>query len=127
MIKRIAWRLQALAERDLTARARRRAGELARDADLRLWPSANQGNTLLASPSRRLLADRKANDSRLPAPGTTITRRYKGATLEVKVLANGFEYAGAVYRSLIAVAKAVSGSHCSGYLFFRIGKPGGGQ
>ena len=35
LVKRIAWRLQALAEGDLSERARRRAAELARDADLR--------------------------------------------------------------------------------------------
>ena len=35
LTKRIVWRLQALAEGDLSERARRRAQELARDADLR--------------------------------------------------------------------------------------------
>src|SRR5262245_45582947 len=35
LLKRIAWRLQALAEGDLSERARQRAAELARDADLR--------------------------------------------------------------------------------------------
>src|SRR5262245_45212681 len=38
LVKRIAWRLQALAEGDLSERARRRAAELANDADLRLNP-----------------------------------------------------------------------------------------
>src|SRR5262245_32713 len=38
LVKRIAWRLQALAEGDLSERAKRRAAELARDADLRLNP-----------------------------------------------------------------------------------------
>ena len=38
LIKRIAWRLQALAEGDLPERARQRAAELARDTDLRLNP-----------------------------------------------------------------------------------------
>src|SRR5947209_2857059 len=38
LIKRIAWRLQALAEGGLSERARRRAEELANDADLRLSP-----------------------------------------------------------------------------------------
>src|SRR6266568_8614582 len=38
LIKRIVWRLQALAEGDLSERARRRAAELANDADLRLSP-----------------------------------------------------------------------------------------
>src|SRR5258707_14674416 len=36
--KRIAWRLQALAEGGLSERARQRAAELANDADLRLNP-----------------------------------------------------------------------------------------
>ena len=36
LLKRIAWRLQALAEGDLTERARRRADQLASDADVRL-------------------------------------------------------------------------------------------
>jgi hypothetical protein len=38
LVKRIVWRLQALAEGDLSERARRRAAELAQDADLRLSP-----------------------------------------------------------------------------------------
>ena len=35
LIKRIIWRMQSQAEGDLTERARRRAAELANDADLR--------------------------------------------------------------------------------------------
>ena len=38
LVKRVAWRLQARAEGDLSERARQRAEELARDADLRLTP-----------------------------------------------------------------------------------------
>src|SRR5580698_4637566 len=38
LVKRIAWRLQAATEGDLSERARRRAAELANDADLRLSP-----------------------------------------------------------------------------------------
>ena len=36
LVKRIAWRLQALAEGDLSEHARRRAAELVQEADLRL-------------------------------------------------------------------------------------------
>jgi hypothetical protein len=36
LVKRIAWRIQALAEGDLSQRARHRAAELANDADLQL-------------------------------------------------------------------------------------------
>ncbi len=59
-------------------------------------------------------------DGRLPPPGTVLTRKYKGTEVQVKVLAGGFEYAGEVYGSLSAVAKAVTGSHCNGFLFFRL-------
>jgi len=38
LVRRLAWRLQALAEGDLSERARQRAAELACDADLRLSP-----------------------------------------------------------------------------------------
>ena len=35
LVRRIAWRMQALAEGDISERARQRAAELANDADLR--------------------------------------------------------------------------------------------
>ncbi len=53
-----------------------------------------------------------------------LTRKYKGGAVQVKVLAHGFEYAGATYASLSAVAKAVTGSHCNGFLFFGLTKGG---
>jgi hypothetical protein len=37
LIRKIAWRLQANAEGDLSERARRRATELADDAEVRSW------------------------------------------------------------------------------------------
>jgi len=42
LFRRIAWRLQALAEGDLTERARERATQLARDADLRVVQTGAQ-------------------------------------------------------------------------------------
>jgi hypothetical protein len=66
------------------------------------------------------LAPRQYADVRLPAPGGIVTRLYKGRRLEVTVLARGFAHDGIVYRSLSAVAKAITGSHCNGYLFFRL-------
>ena len=45
--------------------------------------------------------------------------------MRVTVLHDGFEFEGEVYKSLSAVAKAVTGSQTSGSLFFRlIGKGG---
>ena len=125
LIKRIAWRLQAVAEGDLTERARQRAAELSADADLRLSaPRAEgtQGNTVPAP----ALTLRMPTDERL-RPGTILTRRYKGRTLEVEVREHGFAFEGQVYRSLSAVAKAVTGSHCSGHFFFGLAKKGTDQ
>jgi hypothetical protein len=116
LIKRIVWRLQALAEGDLSERARRRAAELAQDADLRLSPP-RQKRTAPASVQKNGKAS--ALDGHLPLPGTILTRWYKGQTLKVQVLRHGFEYDGQVYKSLSATAKAITGSHTSGYLFFR--------
>jgi hypothetical protein len=116
LVKRIAWRLQALAEGDLSERARRRAAELARDADLRLNPPRSQTPT--ASPPEPVHVP-APSDPRLPPPGTILTRPYKGLFVQVQVLTEGFAYAGTVYPSLSAVAKAVTGTHTNGYHFFR--------
>ena len=39
--------------------------------------------------------------------------------MQVQVLTEGFAYAGNGYASLSAVAKAITGSHCNGFHFFR--------
>src|SRR5207302_10400115 len=115
LVKKIAWRLQALAEGGLSERARQRAAELANDADLRLNPP----QTIPLPVPVETPPPRPPLDDRLPPPGTILTRRYKGAVLEVKILVEGFEYDGQVYPSLSAVAKAITGSHCNGFLFFK--------
>src|SRR5262245_14864507 len=84
LVKRIAWRVQALAEGDLSERAKRRAAELARDADLRLNPPPMKAAAAAGvTASTHVL--RFQPDGRLPLPGTVITRRYKGGVLQVKV------------------------------------------
>ena len=123
LIKRIAWRLQALAEGDLSERARRRAEELANDADLRLSPPRPRSTVPVAAPDRPTRLHSKRYD-RVPPAGTILSRLYKGTTLHVRVLEQGFVYEGTIYPSLSAVAKAITGSHCSGHLFFRIHEPG---
>ena len=125
LIRRIAWRLQANAEGDLSERARRRAKELANDADLRVVPP-KEAQAADFAPNRTRILPFQA-DRRLPPPGTVISRPYKGETLQVKVLAEGFEFEGQAYGSLSAVAKVITGSHCNGYHFFRIGQNGGGR
>lgn len=117
LIKRMAWRMQALAEGDLSERARRRAAELARDADLRLNPPQPKATT--TTTTTEAVHVPAAVDQRLPPPGTILARPYKGQLVQVQVLTDGFAYAGRVYPSLSAVAKTVTGSHCNGFLFFR--------
>jgi hypothetical protein len=118
LIKRIAWRLQALAEGDLSERARRRAAKLANDADLRSTSPRAATITPKGPPPAAAVPPPPARDPRLPCPGTVLTRPYRGEVLQVRVLANGFEYAGTLYPSLSAVARAITGSHCNGFLFF---------
>ncbi|TWT51755.1 hypothetical protein KOR42_34420 [Thalassoglobus neptunius] len=125
LIKRIAWRLQANAEGDLSERALNRARELARDSDIRMKPPAAMASPSSTGPSRR---QQIANlpDPRLPLPGTILRRDYKGATHRVTVLESGFEYRGESYASLTAVAREITGSRWNGFLFFGLSKKRGG-
>jgi len=123
LVKRIAWRIQANAEGGLTERARRRAEELANDADLRTHAPRQQLDEAPAGVTTTT-AVTFDHDPRLPLPGSFITRRYKGCDIVVKVLPKGFEYDGEIYRSLSAVAKALTGKHWNGYHFFRLNDNG---
>ena len=99
LVKRIAWRLQALAEGDLSERARRRAAELANDADLRATPP----QALFApKPPANAVGVQSKSAAKRPAltPGMVLSRAYKGQTLRVKVVAQGFLYNDAVFNSL---------------------------
>jgi hypothetical protein len=115
--KKIAYRLQALAEGDLSERARQRAAELSNDADLRVIPPKE------TSPAPRVTIPLVSPaDRRLPKVGAVIEREYKGKKLLVTVLVDGFEYEGEKYGSLSAVAKQITGTHLNGYHFFRLTK-----
>jgi hypothetical protein len=113
LVRRIAWRLQALTQGDLSERARRRALEIADDADIR---STVPASFLHKAPPHSL------TDRRLPAAGTQITRYYQGRAIEVKVLPDGFEHDGVRYKSLSGVARAVTGTRWNGLKFFGLAK-----
>jgi hypothetical protein len=112
LFRRIAWRLQAEAEGDLSERARRRASQLANDSDLRLraprsfWHEIERNGE---GPNR---------DPRLPRAGTVLERVYQGQILRVTVLANGFEYRGKQHASLSAIAHRLTGTRWNGFHFF---------
>ena len=128
LCKRLAWRLQARAEGDLSERARRRASELACDADLRLLPPRHpRANSSELGKALAAVMAQDQPDPRLPPPGTVLVRKYRGDSLQVKILPEGFEYQGESYPSLSAVAKAITGSHCNGFLFFRLSARGGAR
>ena len=123
--KRLAWRIQSLAEGTLPERARQRAREIARDADIRMTlPRAAKRSAGAITEMKPLAHPASASSpcsrwsSRLPMPGTVLTRQYHGKRVEVTVLPKGFDYQGDTYRSLSAVAKVITGSHWNGYLFF---------
>ena len=59
-----------------------------------------------------------------PAPGTILTREYRGEVHQVTALDRGFEYRGRVFRSLSGIAKAITGTQWNGYLFFGLRKRG---
>jgi Protein of unknown function (DUF2924) len=124
LVRRIIWRLQALAEGDLSERARKRAAELANDADLRLTLPKS---TSAVSSNKPSAPSSQQPDNRLPPAGQTLRRLYKGRMVHVRILPKGFEFDGTVYQSLSAVAKAITGSHTNGFLFFRLLEQGDSQ
>src|ERR1039458_2356585 len=91
LFRRIAWRLQALAEGNLSERARGRAREIAQDADLRKvaprdFFKVGEERIEITRGNR----NRREQDSRLPLPGAVLSRKWKGRTILVEVLAKGF-------------------------------------
>lgn len=128
LIRKVAWRIQANAEGDLSDRARRRAAELANDADVRVMaprtiicPPQGGEPATVTSPTAQTGRE-KPSDLRLPAPGSVIVRQYKGRTIRAIVLEDGqFECDGQRFRTLTALAKQITGSHMNGFRFFRLG------
>jgi hypothetical protein len=128
LFRRIAWRIQALAEGGLSERARRRALEIANDADLRVRAPKTtfQQDFRLSSDSAVKGRVTAVADPRLPEPGGVVERRYKGRDIVVNVREEGFEHDGKLYKSLSAIAREVTGSKWNGFLFFGCAGNNGG-
>ncbi len=120
--KRVAWKIQANAYGGLSQRALERARELADETLLKIRGAVAPGPGCPASALVRH-AFRPSEGARLPVAGALITRLYNGRKIVVTVLDEGFEWEGRKYRSLSAVAKAITGAHWNGFLFFGIGGP----
>jgi len=127
LFRRIAWRLQALAEGDLSERARGRANEIAQDGDLRINAPRDfftvRGERVQTTGDR----NRREQDRRLPLPGALLTRKWKGRTILVEVLTQGFRYENRHYSSLSAIAVAITGTRWNGLAFFGLTRPTGGK
>ena len=120
LFRRVAWRIQALAEGGLSERARQRALEIANDADLRVRPpkDAIAYGGQPAENRATVFRVRHAADGRLPMPGSLLVRDYRGKQIVVTVLENGFQYDDRQYTSLTAIAQEVTGTKWNGFAFF---------
>ena len=78
-----------------------------------------------ASASRRRekneLAGSRTDDYR--SPGSLLSRKWKGRTILVEVLAKGFRFEDRHYRSLSAIAVAITGTRWNGLAFFGLTRP----
>ncbi|NCQ36224.1 DUF2924 domain-containing protein, partial [bacterium] len=88
------------------------------------WFKGARHNRPQAAPARA--KRRPVMAATAPKQGAVLARDYKGQKITVTVRSNReFEWNGQIYTSLSAVAKAVTGSHCSGIAFFGLNKKGG--
>ena len=106
--RRIAWRIQEQRFGGLSEVAKRRLNELISEIDLPLPEKTRTASGALRKP-------RRPDD---PTPGTVLTRTWKGQEIRLLVREDGYEWHGEFFRSLTAVARAVTGSKWNGRLFF---------
>ena len=97
---RLAYRIQELAFGGVKPETVRRLEMMGEQLD--------GGNITL----RRIRADLK------PITGTKLIREWQGVEHTVTVLADGYEWQGQPYRSLSAVARAITGTRWNGWTFF---------
>jgi hypothetical protein len=127
LFRRIAWRLQANAEGDLSERARKRALEITDDADLRIRAPKSFVSTVssFAAEGIRRSSLGHGRDPRLPPPGTLLKRDFNGKRIVVRVCTDAFEWQDKRYRSLSAIAHEVTGTRWNGFVFFGLTAAGG--
>lgn len=69
---------------------------------------------LHGKPGRRTMI----RESRMPVAGTRLVREWNGVEHTVTVMRDGFEFEGRKYKSLSAIARAITGTRWNGYRFF---------
>ena len=130
-IKRILWIMQAATEGDISEESRLLAKQIAaerpfRKSILRVRAKTDADDT---STSRTVSTVLKPPvDRRIPEPGASLVKTYRGQTIRVVVRSSGFEFNGEQYKSLTSVARAVTGQRrINGFQFFNLGKKGAEQ
>jgi len=108
--RRLAYRIQELAYGGLSEETRAHLREY-------LPPEALDAED--AEVAR--MARRRRKDG-IPVVGTLLIREWHGERHELTVTKGGFEFEGRPYRSLTAVAKAITGGHVNGPAFFGLRK-----
>ena len=111
--RRLAWRVQEIANGGLSDAANARLEELAPDSLQR-----TRSPLLPVLKTARSTAGLRVRDPRLPSPGSVLTRQYHGQEIRVLTLDDGFEWNGERFGSLSAVARAITGQRWNGLLFF---------
>ncbi len=66
-------------------------------------------------------------DPRNPIIGTRLMRGWNGTEHTVTVMKDGFDWQGQRFKSLSAVAKAITGTSWNGYRFFGLRQAGGAR
>lgn len=111
--KRVAWRIQELAEGGLSEKALARIEQLAPEAPARWRTPVSAAD---AAPAIEAITPQR--DPRLPPVGSILHRTHGGVDHQVTVLDDGFEYLGERYAFLSRVARAIAGTPWNGFLFF---------
>lgn len=123
LIKRIAWKLQANEEGDISERARKLAMEIAQSSDIRTSAPKIRTRPIEATLETATTIITPPADSRLPVAGTVLMKNYKGRSIQVRVLPNSFEFEGDQYKTLTSIARIVTGQkNINGFQFFKLGK-----
>lgn len=124
--KRLAWRIQELAEGGLSEGALARIAQLGDQLPERWRMRQAKAEGAQAAPSEppRAPVPLEPRDPRVPPVGTVLRRAFGDEIHEVTVRAEGFEYAGERYKTLSAIATKIAGTRWNGFLFFGLKKRG---
>jgi hypothetical protein len=120
LVRRIAWQAQAREQGGLTEQVLAKAAALAAGHQVR---ERRPADIAAAAGPTKLLALPASRDPGL-APGQVLTRTWHGQAIQVTVHPDGFEHAGTIYRSLSAVAHAITGTKWNGHVFFGLKRAG---